>query len=84
MELTPGFVLILAAIVGMTIVGGIKAWRRPLKTKAKPDDRLLEAAETVLEHLQDRIRRAPPDAVPVFEGIADLHVEVARARGRID
>ena len=39
------------------------------------------AAEKVLVHLNARISAAPPSAVPVFDGIADLHAAIAKASG---
>lgn len=47
---------------------------------AAPD--LLIAAKTVLDGLHARIEAAPLSAVPVFDGIADLHDAISRAEGR--
>ncbi len=44
---------------------------------AAPD--LLAAAKIVLAGLNQRIDAAPIDAVPVFDGIAELHSAVAKA-----
>jgi hypothetical protein len=46
---------------------------------AAPD--LLAAAETVLADLNARIGAAPDTAKPVFNGIADLHAAIAKAKG---
>jgi hypothetical protein len=40
---------------------------------------LLAAAKRVLEHLEARIIEAPANAVPVFDGIAELHDAIAKA-----
>lgn len=45
---------------------------------AAPD--LLAAAEKVLAGLEARIEAAPPNAVPVFDGIAELHDAINKAR----
>jgi hypothetical protein len=42
---------------------------------------LYEAGERVLRHLNARIDAADPSAVPLFEGIAELHDALAKARG---
>jgi|GEM_PF-1192213 len=47
---------------------------------AAPD--LLEAAQKVLAHLEARIEGAPSNAVPVFDGIAELHDAISKAEGR--
>jgi glycerate kinase len=45
---------------------------------------LLEAAQTVLAGLNERIDTAPLSAVPVFAGIADLHSAILQATGGED
>jgi hypothetical protein len=47
---------------------------------AAPD--LLEAAKLVLAGLEARIDAASASAVPVFDGIANLHDAIAKAEGR--
>jgi hypothetical protein len=42
---------------------------------------LYAAAERVLRGLNERIDEATDDCVPVFEGIAELHDALAKARG---
>jgi hypothetical protein len=46
---------------------------------AAPD--LLASAKRVLEHLEARIIEAPSNAVPVFDGIAELHDAINKAGG---
>jgi hypothetical protein len=42
---------------------------------------LAAAAERVLKGLSARIDAALPEAVPLFDGIAELHEALAKARG---
>lgn len=56
------------------------SWVRCPLHEAAP--KLLAAAKTVLAGLTARIDAAPGDAVPVFDGIADLHTAIAKAEGR--
>jgi len=46
---------------------------------AAPD--LLDAAKKVLAGLNARIDAAPGNALPVFDGIADLYAAIAKAEG---
>lgn len=46
-------------------------------------DKLYEAAKRVLDGLNFRIENAPSDAVPVFDGIAELHAAIAEYEGRV-
>ena len=44
---------------------------------------LLEASQRVYEGLVERIKTAPGEAVPVFDGIVDLHDAIIRAGGSV-
>jgi hypothetical protein len=59
----------------------IEAGIRSLASQpAEPE--LLAAAKKVLAGLEARIEAAPPEAVPVFDGIVDLHDAIGRAERR--
>ena len=41
---------------------------------------LVDAGERVLDGLDERISRAPRNSVPVFDGIASLHMALTQAK----
>jgi hypothetical protein len=65
-----------------------ESWREEFERMVKIRDsllvenrRMLKAIRVVYAHLNARLDAAPPERVPVFEGIAELHSIVRHFEG---